>query len=697
MKTWQKNTPLTAPSLFIIFLLLILPFVYSTRVPDPSLTPRMFALTLLLLVYVLVVMIRKGNMGLRYGTGVLIQPLFMAYGFYLLFGGISVFFAINTWEGIHEWVKTIVIFLCFILMVDALESGKVKRGFIVKIIVLVAILQSARGFYELISVSAGSAFDHQASYFIRAYSSNRNLFSQFLFLCLPFTAYGIVGLSRSWRLASWLGTLMIATLTIMLLTRSVWVAFLISFMVTFLLFLIHGSRQMKSPGHLKKLAMFIALFAAVLGVSLVLYSQFGDLKVFREQLYWIGNYKFGSSLERVELWQKSLRMGLDHMLTGVGAGNWRIWFPAYGMLTGRPDAATTFFQRPHNDFLWVLAENGIFALLSYVVIFILAFLTLLRSLKDTQSMQDRYFTLSIFFGLTGYLVIAMMSFPRERIEHQVILHLYLAFGVVSATANQKRKAMINKLPTTAGWSLMILILLSGTLLSGFRLNSERHALKAYHNRDQQRHRLTINEIDKAENFCSTLDTYSTPLSWYRGEAEFLLGYREKAFRDFKRAYTRHPNHVYVLNNLATSYELVGNHERARQLYLKAVGILPGFQDALLNLAAVYSNAGAHDSALVMLSKIPPTAGDQRYLGFRSAILKNKLAAMIESSDDRIIRKSVERIRNDEQWTLKVYQQAIRSQADFESEVYREVIYLLESVDSTLSGEQARDLKKKYNL
>mgnify|MGYP001265377981 CR=1 FL=1 len=37
----------------------------------------------------------------------------------------------------------------------------------------------------------------------------------------------------------------------------------------------------------------------------------------------------------------------------------------------RSDSGNVFFQRPHNDYLWILTETGILGLIGYMMIFII--------------------------------------------------------------------------------------------------------------------------------------------------------------------------------------------------------------------------------------------------------------------------------------------------------------------------------------
>jgi tetratricopeptide (TPR) repeat protein len=99
-----------------------------------------------------------------------------------------------------------------------------------------------------------------------------------------------------------------------------------------------------------------------------------------------------------------------------------------------------------------------------------------------------------------------------------------------------------------------------------------------------------------------MDHTSTPVSWYRGIANFSLNRFQDALRDFENANTHHPYHIHVLNNLGTCYEMNKNHSQAEKVYLKALNISPQFDKALVNLSAVYFNQGEYQKAYQMVLK-----------------------------------------------------------------------------------------------
>ena len=70
-----------------------------------------------------------------------------------------------------------------------------------------------------------------------------------------------------------------------------------------------------------------------------------------------------------------------------------------------------------------------------------------------------------------------------------------------------------------------------------------------------------------------------------------------ALTAFSDAFSVTPYNIQVINNLASAFEVAGDHKKAKSLYLEAIRISPGFEDPKLNLAAIYFNESDYRKAL----------------------------------------------------------------------------------------------------
>ena len=64
---------------------------------------------------------------------------------------------------------------------------------------------------------------------------------------------------------------------------------------------------------------------------------------------------------RVRIWQNTLRMGEEHLIRGVGVGNWRVLYPHYNRTVVDDRVFSEFGQwgRAHNDYFQTFSELGI--------------------------------------------------------------------------------------------------------------------------------------------------------------------------------------------------------------------------------------------------------------------------------------------------------------------------------------------------
>jgi tetratricopeptide (TPR) repeat protein len=103
-----------------------------------------------------------------------------------------------------------------------------------------------------------------------------------------------------------------------------------------------------------------------------------------------------------------------------------------------------------------------------------------------------------------------------------------------------------------------------------------------------------------------------------------------AMKDFEEAYSINPYHVHVLNNLASTYEQKGGHENSIKFYKKALAVAPNFEEAWLNLCAVYFNLGQIDSAYQALVNIDPATKNPNYNKFLTVVMKSKFGEIVKT-------------------------------------------------------------------
>jgi tetratricopeptide (TPR) repeat protein len=433
--------------------------------------------------------------------------------------------------------------------------------------------------------------------------------------------YGVLQFAGFWRIVSAFALALILFCLVITQTRAVWVAIAAATLLVIIFLNAFIKRHQLTPEQivfLRRRLVQTALIAVVM-VSAAGFSHSRQTAT-NSKVQRTFERPRSSVDERLRLWRKSLEMIKEHPVLGVGLGHWKIWLPHYGVSGMRSETGFVHFQRPHNDFIWVLAESGPLGLLAYLSIFAMAGFYVYKIWQPPAALDAKIFSLLMFFGIAGYLVIACFDFPKERIEHTILLMLMLA--AVTSIYHQTHPLSNTTISTSALLSLFLFsgILSSSAIAVGWvRLNSEIHTKKALAAREAGDWPTVIAEIDRGNSPLAAMDPMATPLSWYRGTANFSLSRLDDAFADFQEAYAIHPYHIHVLNNLATCYELKGNHEQAIEHYNQALAISPRFEDALINLSVVYYYQKKYAQARQTLLLCDSTSANPKIPAYMQAI------------------------------------------------------------------------------
>ena len=96
----------------------------------------------------------------------------------------------------------------------------------------------------------------------------------------------------------------------------------------------------------------------------------------------------------------------------------------------------------------------------------------------------------------------------------------------------------------------------------------------------------------------------------------------KSFESFKRAYEFTPNHVHVINNLASCFYFKNMNKEAEVLYRRGIHLSSDFDEIFINYAAMLFNEKRYQEAFQIIKKCPPNSNHPNYKIFYNAI-KNK--------------------------------------------------------------------------
>ena len=523
---------------------------------------------------------------------IIMHPAMVVFGVVIVSYLLSAFYNGFGSESIYVILKLFLAYVFAIVVIDFVKDEGYKP--LLNSFVYFSLFLSAIYFFQLITSYSeimaieDSAWRNGEFDKIAATMGHKNLLSSIQFLILPILIYVFSIAKKAYKILSVIAIVFVILIFIQTQTRAALFA-LIIFGIS--LFILNNKKLTKRT--------LIAFFAASL---IFLFSGYVIMKYTNRYDALVGEINrtldFTSSA-RYKLYKSSFELISEYPIFGVGPGNWSVDIWKYGLYEGA--LGKSFAQRPHNDFLWVFAEGGFIAGIAYLLLFII----LLRDsyyLHKNRKEEDGIFYSLLFSCFLGFGFISLVDFPLERISHNIIFFVLASFIIA-------RKIKDNNSQISFWFkSLLIVISFFSVYVASIRYQGEVHAANAIHYKSKQNWNYVIKAIDKAYHpVYYEAENTSTPLLWYRGVAYFNQKKYDLALKDFKSAYQVNPYHVHVLNNLATSYQMRGDSEKAKKFYRDVFKVNPTFKETRINLAAILYNEKKYIQALdvILESKVDP--------------------------------------------------------------------------------------------
>lgn len=646
--------------LYLSFLIL-LPFAYSKAIVDPALMPRQLFLGVFVLALSILGIVKKWTFSLPSWK----QPIPIAVAIYLVFSLLG--FTTNRFTAeSHAVLSKLLLLFGFLFLTIALLRKKT--------ISTEDLILSGVGFGMVAIGSAAvqliekSVVENQHLFrkieIITGLFANKNLLASILLLCLPFFLMGL----QLHRKIKWISLFGIGSTIFILLvvrTRTVLAALLV--LGAILLYYYLRSRFKMKPVWIFGGALLL-IPALLLTIKIPKADRQSQPDVARHYANRI--FETGTLESRLGYWNQSLAMVKEHPVLGVGLGNWQVEFPKYGLEKGSKFDVyngTQTLQRAHNDFLQVLCESGFLGLIGYLLIFIVTGYRLVLLISKSAATAEKWQAIYLFGGLAAYALVALLDFPMERVEHQVLLMLILAIAYCITDKNQ---AMETAVKQSYRWPIYLLgvVALYAIVVAGFRYYGERQTRLLYQAKANSQWNDLLFYAKAAQSRFYTTDPTSIPLDWYKGNAYFASRELTESIRCFENAYAMAPYQIQVIDNLATAYRAGGQNEKAETLYLEALRISPAFEQARLDLAALYYSNREFEKAFKTIDQVDIDTKNERYPKVLVPILAHELNRILaKQADAALSAKVAAQITKSEQ-IIRLYRNARREKASFEAYV-----------------------------
>jgi len=600
MKKSQKGVKPVDLYFLLIATIIVIPLIFSTKTLDPNLSPRLLVLGIVIFVLLIINIIKSINSRPQVDfVKLIIFPLFLLYFLWSVF---SLTQAINPSEGLFDLTKTFLSIALLIFATQVFLQYKNSISILVKFVILSSIIATSIGLYQYFNKVPGNlGYDLLlALYEIKGLMAHKNQYAISLFLMLPFVLYGVFNFKKWWWGISLYSTLIILLNITILQTRSVWIAtltFLVCFILLWLIVRLKN-RLIVHSGLLKRGGVIAIILIIVATCSFIVFQKSGTSELMKKQVSSIFDTESENNLGRLKMWESTWQLSQDHLFFGVGAGNWKITvLPYYNLNYG---SKYQNWRRPHNDFLWVLSEKGMIGLLFYLLLFlIIATYSMKVIFKETDKLK-LILTSLLISGIGGYLVIAFVTFPLERINHQVFVMMMMA-GIISIYYKHPENPKPKKNKSYIRIHMLALIITTSVIFyAGILIRSEFYVQRLYDATKTKDWKLIIQHADNAFTKFTTIDSYSMPIHNYKGIANLKLKRHKQASKDFLIALGYFPTQITILNNLGTISSMSGDYKTAIKYFKQSTELFPQYNVSLLNLAKTYHKNNEHEKAYIAL-------------------------------------------------------------------------------------------------
>ncbi len=287
--------------------------------------------------------------------------------------------------------------------------------------------------------------------------------------------------------------------------------------------------------------------------------------------------------------------------------------------------------RPHNDYLWIFSEKGLFGILLFLGVFLMGFRYLFRfiRMKPVSGIPpDSITALMLIAGLLAFMADSAFSFPYERID---IMVLFIILVSAAISLHHQQSACVKAVGMPSGkimLSIVILLFGFGIYYANSAIRLETNIVKAMRAVETENWHAVINHARAARTPLRGLSPTLVPVDYFEGLAYFSQAKNQDALPFFKEAHRQAPGNLRVLYLLSLTYNKMGRHAEARDCMLQIIAIAPQVPSTYINLASIYFEMGDYVLARDILMQSPERDTDTNIIN-RLRHLNNLLSASAE--------------------------------------------------------------------
>ncbi len=304
---------------------------------------------------------------------------------------------------------------------------------------------------------------------------------------------------------------------------------------------------------------------------------------------------FSSNQARFSFWNASLKMFKEHPFTGIGNGKWAGLYPVYSGDTYTDETVDMNFAiNPHNDYLEILTEYGIFGFLIFTgFIFTGLYFLFKKSRKEI-------IYLPFLLSALGLCITMFFSFTKDNFFAMLIFSICHGVGFSGYFEYKIRfSRLFKKVLLTIG----LIILCTGIALKVIVYLNEKVYLDAMQLKAQGKYNQMLDKLEEVSGFFYPVDMNKMPVDYYRGVGYFELKQYDIALGKFISARKYSKYYPTIMNNEASALYMTGNYKEAEQRYLEIKKIFPNYIEPQINLLAMYANQKQDKEAMEIINDL----------------------------------------------------------------------------------------------
>jgi len=390
-------------------------------------------------------------------------------------------------------------------------------------------------------------------------------------------------------------------------TRSVYLAILVSGLVSFLLFIFKWILNKKNPVikgkkiiNKKKILILIIILVVlfVLFVSFYKPAGLGKINPYKRFMS-IFDPNHGTIRFRIHAWLNSVEMIKDNPILGVGIGNWKYIYPLYAR-SAKIDLLFSAERQPyntHNDYVQIFTETGLIGGTAFLLLLAVCFITALKSFFQEEDYPTAMLSLSLLWALLTFVIIAFFSFPFELPVSALVFWLIISF--IQVISIRKEVSKNKKLPPVQKVfykmclnSIKVILIFFGFLNFWFMKGDF--------------------EVKKGIKFWNSGDTNRGIHFMERGSSNYFIEFKhhlrvgssymrlkmyKKSYKKIKTALKLHPNYINTLNNMGIILNVMGNSFESLEVFQKAIQIKPDSPHLHYSIGFTYLSLGDKERAI----------------------------------------------------------------------------------------------------